>query len=247
MSGLAHYFERNGIPSVAISLIRLHTEKMRSPRALAVPFELGRPFGAPNAPEFQRKVLLSALRLLERTDGPILADFPDPPPAARDGDMDGWACPIDLSAKSGGSEIDALKAEIALLRPWYEEAGRNARGRRLDGLTKLDPDSLAGFLLAFRDDPAVPSFLPGVATPRAVKLSADDLKHFFYQAALARPGTGGTASDVQLANWFFGETRMGDLFLQIRERYLKSENDVLQRLATLQLVPGHQGHRKPKG
>jgi len=40
---------------------------------------------------------------------------------------------------------------------------------------------------------------------------------------------------------------MGDLFLQIRARYAQSDNEMLQRLATLQLVPGHQGYRKPKG
>lgn len=232
---------------MAISLIREHTAKIKSPRALAVPFELGRPFGAPNAPDFQRRVLLTALKLLERTDGPILADFPDAPPAASEEESEGWACPIDLRPAATGGEADALKAEIALLRPWYDEAARNAGGRRLDGLTKLAPEMLAEFLLAFRDDPGIVSIVAGTATPRAVKLSADDLKHFYYQAALAKPGAGGAASDVQLADWFYGATRMGDLFLQIRERYLKSENDVLQRLATLQLVPGHQGHRKPKG
>ena len=246
MSGLAHYFERAGLPAVAISLIRQHTERMKSPRALAVPFEFGRPFGAPNAPDFQRRVLLAALTLLERTDGPILADFPEAPPAVSEEESEGWACPIDLTPAAAPSELDALKAEIALLRPWYDEASRNAQGRRLDGLTKLAPETLGQFLLAFRDDPAIPSIVPGTPTPRGVKLAADDLKHFYYQAAIARPGAGGAVSDVKLADWFFGATRMGDLFLQIRSRYAASENEVLQRLATLQLVPGHQGHRKPK-
>jgi hypothetical protein len=220
---------------------------MKSPRALAVPFELGRPFGAPSAPDFQRHVLLTALQLLERTDGPILADFPDAPPVAIEADSEGWACPIDLSSVKVGGDLDAILSEIALLQPWYDEAKRNGLGRQLDGLTKLAPEVLAGFLLAFRDDPNVTSPLAAAPTPRAVKLAADDLKHFYYQAAIARPGTGGMVSDIKLADWFFGTTRMGDLFLQIRARYLKSDNDVLQRLATLQLVPGHQGYRQPKG
>jgi hypothetical protein len=241
VSGLAHYFERSGIPAVAISLIRQHTQRMKSPRALAVPFELGRPFGAPDAPDFQRKVLLAALKLLERTDGPILEDFPDAPPA-RD-EAEGWACPIDLTRTEAPTELDALKAEIALLKPWYDEAGR-ARGRRLDGLTKQAPDVLAQFLLTFRDNPDADGPLHGVPSIRMAKLAADDLRNFYYQAALARPGG---VSDVKLADWFFGSTQMGDLFLQIRARYAQSDNDVLQRLATLQLVPGHQGYRKPKG
>jgi hypothetical protein len=241
VSGLAHYFERAGSPAVAISLIRQHTARMKSPRALAVPFELGRPFGAPDAPDFQRRVLLTALRLLERTDGPILEDFPDRAPASEE--TEGWACPVDFSLARAAGESDALKAEIALLSPWYDEARRRT-GRRLDGLTKLAPDALADFLLAFRDDPAAASPLPGTPPLRAVKLASDDLKHFYYQAALARPGA---ISDVKLADWFFGETRMGDLFLQIRARYLQSDNEGLQRLATLQLVPGHQSYRKPRG
>ena len=48
---------------------------MKPPRALAVPFELGRPFGAPNEAELQRKVLYHCLELLERDSGPVLEDF----------------------------------------------------------------------------------------------------------------------------------------------------------------------------
>jgi hypothetical protein len=132
---------------------------------------------------------------------------------------------------------------MALLAPWYEEAKRKASGRRLDGLTNAPRETLIDFLRAFRDDPAAPSPLPDIPTVRAVKLAADDLKHFYYQAALAKPGA---IRDVQLADWFFGETRMGNLFLEIKARYAQSDNEVLQRLATLQLVPSHQGHRKPR-
>ena len=58
--------------------MRENTERMQLPRFLWVPFELGRPFGAPNEPDFQRRVLRAALALLERDDGPvILEDFPD--------------------------------------------------------------------------------------------------------------------------------------------------------------------------
>ncbi len=206
---------------------------------MAVPFELGRPFGAANQPDFQRRVLLTALRLLERTDGPILEDFPDEPPASTDDE--GWACPVDFS--SGATADDPIKNEMVLLSPWYEEARRKAGGRRLDGLTNLPRESLLDFLRAFRDDAATESALPGVPAVRAVKLASDDLKHFYYQAALAKPGS---IRDVQLADWFFGETRMGNLFLQIKARYAQSDNEVLQRLATLQLVPSHQGHRKPR-
>ena len=75
MSGLAHYIEAEGIPTTSISLVRKHSEEMKPPRALAVPFELGRPFGAPNEPDFQRRVLRAVLDLLERTDHESFCPF----------------------------------------------------------------------------------------------------------------------------------------------------------------------------
>ncbi len=84
MSALGHYIEDEGIATVAVSLIRPQTENTRPPRALWVPFELGRPFGPPNDPVFQKRVILAALRLLERGGGPVrIADFPDDDPRER--------------------------------------------------------------------------------------------------------------------------------------------------------------------
>ena len=48
VGALGHYLERGGVPTTQISLIREHTERIRPPRALWVPFELGRPFGVPH-------------------------------------------------------------------------------------------------------------------------------------------------------------------------------------------------------
>jgi len=50
--GLAHFFEDEGISTVVIALVREHAEAIRAPRALWVPFELGRPLGAPNEAAF---------------------------------------------------------------------------------------------------------------------------------------------------------------------------------------------------
>ena len=74
MSALGHYLEERGLATAAISLIRPQTENTKPPRALWVPFELGRPFGPPSDPAFQRRVVLAALRLLEREDGPVLIE-----------------------------------------------------------------------------------------------------------------------------------------------------------------------------
>ncbi|MGY9002575.1 MAG: hypothetical protein ACKVIF_05225 [Rhodospirillales bacterium] len=226
------------MPTTQISLIRKHTEGLRPPRALFVPFELGRPFGAPNEPDFQRRVLLDALKLLERNDGPLIEDFPDTPPGPP-ADMEGWTCPVNL-ARPQTDLSDAekltldLKQESALLRPWYEESVKNFNGRRLDGLTDYSQNEIIDFLVKFADDPSIESFMKGQPIGRALKLSADDLKHFYFQAAMARPGN---ISDIQLGDWFYGETLAGKLFIKIRELCLGHETEALQMIGRTNFVP----------
>ena len=65
-----------------LSLIRPHTASLKPPRALWVPFELGRPLGAPGDAEFQGDVLREALALMERDDTPVLEDFDRDAPAS---------------------------------------------------------------------------------------------------------------------------------------------------------------------
>ena len=68
--------EERGVPSVALGSVRPQMEKTRPPRGLWSSAQLGRPVGEPEDKAFQRRVVLAALRLLERTDGPvILEDF----------------------------------------------------------------------------------------------------------------------------------------------------------------------------
>jgi hypothetical protein len=74
---VAAEFERQGISTVAIQLLRLVTEKVRPPRALCVPFRHGYPLDSPNDPQKQHKVLAAALGLLENQalKPPAIVDF----------------------------------------------------------------------------------------------------------------------------------------------------------------------------
>ena len=101
MSALGHYLEEEGLATVGISLIWPQTENTRPPRALWVPFELGRPFGPSSDPAFQKRVILAALRLVEREDGPVIVeDFPDDDPRARPDP--GWHPPFDHAVVADG-------------------------------------------------------------------------------------------------------------------------------------------------
>ena len=60
---LARVLEANGIATTSISLVREHSEKVKPPRALFVPFPFGHALGRANAPELQHRVLRAALFL----------------------------------------------------------------------------------------------------------------------------------------------------------------------------------------
>ncbi len=77
MSLVAAELERQGISTVVVQLLRLATEKVRPPRALAVPFRHGYPLDSPNDPAKQRAVLEAALALLEDASlkPPVIVDY----------------------------------------------------------------------------------------------------------------------------------------------------------------------------
>ena len=244
--GLAHQLEREGIPTSVIGAIRDHAAMIGPPRALVVPFELGRPFGAPDAPAFQRRVLLAALELLERTDGPILAEFPDqaPAPAA---DLASWAPPaapprLTSGPGQGGDFAAALRSEIAALRPFRDRWVRGHGGKGFDRITGLAMEDIVALVLAYMRNQTVENPLPAYALDRTIKYATDDLKHFYYQAGLSQPGR---ITDIGLDDWFFGETLGGELLLRLRAALRKSTDQDIRASAEVALIPSHQAHREP--
>ncbi|MCA8929050.1 MAG: hypothetical protein KDC18_13355 [Alphaproteobacteria bacterium] len=236
MSAIGHYLERAGLPTVSISLVRLHTEKMRPPRALWVPYELGRPLGVPNDAAFQTRVLRAALALLERTDGPVLADHAeDAPTRAADDEGDAWVCPVSFPAPAGEeTPAAALKREIASLKPWQALA-EERRGRTTYGQSGLSIDAAADYVAGFAAGGATDSPLEGVAAAEAFKRITHDLQAFYQEAATAQPGHGG--SHVDVLDWFWGQTRAGKLLLACRDRASAGEDKSLKFIADRLLVP----------
>ncbi|MBC6439145.1 MAG: hypothetical protein GDA49_01745 [Rhodospirillales bacterium] len=121
MSGLAKFLEDEGLATTLIALVRGQAEDVKPPRALWVPFPLGRPFGVAGDAAFQTRVLSTALALLDRSSGPILEDFPDEAPAdVIEDDGEGWVCPVAFpkpAAVSEGEQLHAVLAEISGLAP----------------------------------------------------------------------------------------------------------------------------------
>lgn len=168
---------------------------MRLPRFLWVPFELGRPFGAPHEPEFQRRVLHDALSLLERTDGPVvLEDFPDDAPAGDD--EAAWACPISFApeAVDESALLLSIRSEVGQLAPWAELGTRPTPNSDLTVTGMVD-------LLAAVADGAEPDL-------QRIRLAADDLRTWYLHAVAQQPGR---ATSEDRNNWFWRETALARL------------------------------------
>lgn len=225
MGALSHYLERQGIPTTGISLVREHTEIVRPPRALWVTFELGRPLGIPDDAPFQRRVAKAALDLLERTDGPLIADHPEH--VEEPADFSGWACPINLAPTA----VDSLAAEIDRLATWHDRAVA-ASGRTTVGVSGLDMPA-AGALVTRALDGELPA-------AQALKEAIDDLRAYYLEAASAFPDPGSPASRKK---WLWEETKLGAAMLALQPRLAASDDPQHKILANLTLIPASERHR----
>ena len=234
MGALGHFIERAGIPTAQISLIREQTAAIRPPRALWVPFMLGRPLGAPNAPDFQRKVLRALLELFTRSPGPVLEDFPeDAPENAVVGTT--FACPVSFAQRDADADdlVAAMRREIAQLAPWYELA-RRRRGRTTVGVSGLTMEDAAEFAASYTGDSPASPYDASLSAGAALKHVCDDLKAYHYEAVAAQPGN---LSPQDIDRWFWFETATGKVLLSIRQACLRSADKSLQPLGALTLVP----------
>lgn len=235
MSALGHYLEEEGIASVAIALIRPQAEKTRPPRALWVPFELGRPIGPPSDPMFQKRVILAALGMLVESGGPMrIRDFPDDDP--REAVDPAWKPPIPPVTAHGA---DAVVAELRALASAYA-VSCTRRERSTVGLSGLPPaecgDYVAVWLRGERPASPVADMSPGLA----LRFAIDDLKAFALEAAL---DAGSKPSSQQLGDWLWRETALGAAFQALRREFLAGDDERLKQLAfffvpALRVPPG---------
>ena len=240
-AALGHFIEAAGVPTVGVSLVREHTAVIRPPRALFVPFELGRPLGVPGDAAFQRRVLARLLDLLARGDGPILEDYDETPPFLAD-DVSPWACPIPLpAAPARGALADAVRLEMSLLTPWWEDA-RRRRGRTTVGMADLAIEEIAELLFSVAADPAAARPPAGVTLAHALRYGIDDLKAFYQEAALARPAP---VAGLRMADWLYGETALGRLLLSLHAPLAGHADAAVREFGAVRLVPTHQRHRLP--
>lgn len=234
MGALGHYLEEEGIATTQISLIREHTQAVQPPRALWVPFVLGRPLGAPNDAAFQTRVLKAVLRLLEAPSGPVLVDFNEEAPAGNDGEAgESFVCPVSFGSPTKDADIgEQVQAEMAELLTWNELA-KKQRGRSTVGVSGLPPAAAAQWIVDLVRDPSTPVYGNGLERLPALRLAAHDVRAYYLESVSSQPGAKAAA---QAEEWFWKQTAAGRLMFKLREMCLASPDDDLQRFG-LRAVP----------
>ncbi len=237
MSTLAHYLEDEGLATTLIALIRDNAERAKPPRALWVPFELGRPLGAPNDAAFQRRVLQAALDLLVRDDGPvILADFDTEAPNREDDPA--WTAPVGMPAVDAGDLAGSMLREFEALSDLHGQAVTKF-SRSSAGLTGVEPAVAAAYVASVWNEQGGDSLMEKFSPVMSLRFALDDVKAFYMEAAAATAAP----SSTQLADWFWRDTAAGQLMLALRERMLASDSRSQNIVAENNILPGLQKMR----
>jgi hypothetical protein len=216
---------------------------MHPPRALWVPFILGRPFGVPADPAFQRRVLHAVLGLLEKPAGTVLEDYAEQAPQCAPEEAQGMACPVSFDRTMDASDLGAaLVREIEELAPWHDLAMKR-RGRTTTGLSGMPMSEAARFVAAHLNAAPAPNF-SGMSAGETLKIVCDDIRAYYYEAAAAQPGNPDAAG---VLDWFWHDTAAGRAFLALQKICLASDDPSLQVLGGNSLVPRAIMHALEQG
>lgn len=203
-----------------------------------MPFELGRPLGVPDDADFQRRVLLDLLSLLERTDGPfIIDDFPEDAPESEAED-EVLSCPVNFDDQDS-NDPDHLKTrfirEILAMRPWYDMAAKK-RGRTTVGGSGMEIDTLGEFLYTFVKGKVPENPRDDVDISVTLKLAAEDIKSYYVEGLTSQPGQEGLSSKA-LNDWFWNETVAGNVLLELVRACSRSNNEMIKMTGSYFIAP----------
>lgn len=236
MSALAHLLEERGLATTVIGLVLPHLEKIQPPRALMVPFVLGRPLGEPNDVRFQKRVLLQALGLLTKNQGPVILEhFIEDNPNSLD--RTDWrpsvALPKPVPLEGSTAWERAFRDELLMVLPAWERFKKRF-SRTSVGLSAQEVDAWPNFIgLTFQGGlPIVPLH----ETPAlSLRFLVDDIKALYSEAVQA---DGDPPSARQIDSWFWRQTMAGQLLLALRLYAMQSENSGLKTVGGRFFVPG---------
>jgi hypothetical protein len=215
---IARVLEERGLSTVALSLVREHSVRIKPPRTVWVPFPFGISVGHRNDAREQRAVLDLAFSTLTAPDGPVLLDFV----AA---DRPERAAPIQAS----GVEVEAhartvdFAAEVEGMR---DHMLARADKHRKIGLSRVDPKdfgTLARWLARYAsgEESDFPGRPADVELLPFIRFAVEDLRVMY---ALDRMHAHPDESSDDRQVWLLGATAFG-IFLRTLRDYLEASDD----------------------
>ena len=188
-------------------------EKIRPPRALYAEFPLGLPLGKPRDPEYQHKVLRAAFDLLERTDGPVLEDFPE---SIQSKGGEPLSCPLppryDPNLHPALDEVQALRAA-------YDRAvkknGRTSVGRAISA------DEIPSAVEKFINIAADGGSWKQQGFEKPAMMIVHDIRAYYEELAFELAD--GPIEPWGAERWFYDETETGKVILEARRAMKAAE------------------------
>jgi hypothetical protein len=220
---LARVLEANGIATTAISLVREHSETVKPPRTLFVPFPFGHALGRPNDPALQHRVLRAALDLFAAPSGPVLHDFPEDAESSEEPPAPRQASAITPTAPVTADPVAEVREFREGHTQWLAKSeGRTALG--LSGVPVTRFEDVVRFLQRFADggaDADMADRPAAVALPAFIRWCADDLKTLAFEHYMA---TAPEAGGDEIARWFWGTTAVAQILRRVRDRLDASDD-----------------------
>jgi len=206
------------LSTVALSLVREHSVRIKAPRAVRVPFPFGISVGHRNDVREQRAVLDLAFSTLNAPHGPVLLDFiaADRPERAAPFQASGVEVEAQARTIDFAAEVEAMRDRM------LQRADKHAK----TGLSRIDPNefgALARWLARyasgeesdFPDRPADVELLP------FIRFAVEDLRVMY---ALDRMHAYPDESSDDRQRWLLGGTAFG-IFVRTLRDYLEASDD----------------------
>lgn len=189
-------------------------ERIKPPRALYAEFPFGLPLGKPLDAEFQHKVLRAAFDLLERTEGPVLEDFPE---TIQSKGGQPLSCPLppryDPNLHPAVDEAQGLRAA-------YDRAvkkhGRTSVGR------VLTPDDIPAAIEKIIKIADGEPFNPDDFEVH-IMMSVHDIRAYYEELAVEL--SEGPIEAWGAERWFYDKTETGKVILEARRKIKASGAD----------------------
>ena len=108
--------------------------------------------------------------------------------------------------------ITSAPTETAATAKMAENAEGDRMAACFERLRGENRAGLVAFITATADDSDADLLISNMPRYQVVKLSIDDLREFYFEAALAQPGL---STDVDLANWYYGENVILELLVNV--------------------------------